>query len=90
MIVEVEEKRKDVVFEQFDIDKERFDKEIRGFLMITNEPFRMDDDQSFAHNLAKNYELYEYACRMKKWVGDAVDGGYFPNCSVTGTVTSCR
>ncbi len=77
-IVEVENLRTNAVFEQFDIDRERFEKEIRGFMMITNEPFRMHDDESFAHNLQKNYELYEYASRMKKWVEDAVDGGYFP------------
>lgn len=60
------------------LDKASFEKELRGFMMLTERPFKMDKDDSFVRNLKRNYELCETAWRMKKWVSDAVEGGYFP------------
>ncbi len=77
-ITAAEERMKGKEWVHFEIDKERFEKEVRGFMMLTDEPFIMDKDEAFARNLERNYELCETAWRMKKWVSDAVDGGYFP------------
>lgn len=73
-----EERMGNAPWEHVDIDKERFLKEVRGFMILTEKPFWMDTDKNFVHNLEKNYELCKTAWRMKKWVSDAVEGGYFP------------
>ena len=60
------------------LDKSTFEKALRGFMMLTERPFIMDKDDAFVRNLKRNYELCETAWRMKQWVSDAVEGGYFP------------
>ncbi len=77
-VAEVEESMKGSEWKHYDIDSDTFEKEVRGFMMLTESPFKMDKDDAFARNLKRNYELCETAFRMKKWVSDAVEGGYFP------------
>lgn len=78
-ITEAEKRIGEMNWEQYPIEKEQCIKEIRGFMIITDKPFWMDTDKNFVHNLEKNYELCQTAFRMKKWVSDAVEGGYFPS-----------
>ena len=65
-------------WEHVDIERERCIKEIRGFMMLTEQPFPCSKAEEFVRNLKRNYELCETAWHMKKWVSDAVEGGYFP------------
>ncbi len=65
-------------WEHVELDKEAFLKHLRNFMMLTDRPFIMDKDEAFVRNLRRNYELCETAWRMKKWVSDAIAGGYFP------------
>jgi hypothetical protein len=65
-------------WEHVNIDKEQFAMHLKGYMMLTERPFLMDKDEAFARNLKRNYELCETSWRMKKWVSDAVEGGYFP------------
>ncbi len=77
-VAEVLQDMRENPWEHRPMDRETFEKELRGFMMLTEHPFIMGKDEAFARNLKRNYELCETAWRMKKWVSDAVEAGYFP------------
>ncbi len=61
-----------------EIDEKTFKDYLSRFMKLSDEPYKMDTDESFVKNLEANYELCIRAADMKKWVKDAVDHGYFP------------
>ena len=64
-----------IVFKQEDL-KGRINMFLNG---ISEEEYDIDSDEHFAASLKSNYNLVKIGARMKKWIQDAVDGGYLPD-----------
>ena len=60
------------------LDKEGLALKIKEFKKMRSIPYDMDNDEKFVSNMARNYELCDKAEHMKKWLSEAVDGGYMP------------
>lgn len=49
-VTETEEEIQELFREHYDLDRDTFEKDVRGFMMLTERPFIMDKDDSFARN----------------------------------------
>ena len=59
-------------------DRKMLKERIDYFMGLSDEGYRMDTDENFAMTLEYNYALTREAVRVKKYITDAVDGGYLP------------